>query len=246
MVTRVSTLPAQQPEPSRPTTTAAAVVSAARALVRATPSFWAEESAWRSPNPAIAGNAEPGKTQLGARNTAKCNLFIFDAMFAAGVQLATSKGSYPLAFEFAKAAGQGSRFEAVATAELHDPASKQVVVVRPFRPGGWQADAKKRMGEFRASIEKNWASLEPEHRARRESLEAAFRAAKPGDVIVEKHRFKNGAGDSHMYLVLKNTYEQTGTLEAAQASDSGGEIVQVSPKFMTVHEAVYVIRPKLN
>ena len=247
MVARTSTLQPQPPTraPSS-VVTPESVVSTARELIRTSSGFWAEGPAWRSPNPAIAGNTEPGKTLLGARNTAKCNLFVFDVLFAAGAKIPTTKGSYPLAFVFAKAAREGSAFEPVATAQLHDPREKQVVIVNPgSTPGAWQAAVKERRADFRASVERNWASAEPEHRTRREQLERAFRAAKPGDIIIEKHRFKDGAGDSHMYLVLKNTYDQTGTIECAQSDEEGAVIVQVSPKFMTFQESVHVVRPKL-
>lgn len=124
-----------------------AIARAARDLVARRGADYGTAAVWRSPNPNIPGNRNPGVTSLGVEGRWKCNLFGLDALYLGGAeppQYRTStgeKGYYPIAVEihnFAK--GSSPALSNLGRIDLRGltPAEKQRRVdalLRIARPG---------------------------------------------------------------------------------------------------------------
>jgi peptidoglycan hydrolase-like protein with peptidoglycan-binding domain len=77
-----------------------AIAQAALDLVNTRAVEYGVAAPWKSPNPAIPGNAHPGRTPLGADNRWKCNLFGCDALYLGGAKPPTYPGgAYPIAID---------------------------------------------------------------------------------------------------------------------------------------------------
>jgi peptidoglycan hydrolase-like protein with peptidoglycan-binding domain len=76
------------------------IAQAARELVATRGPDYGVAPAWKSPNPTVPNNADPGQTRLGATDHWKCNLFGMDALYEGGAKPAQyPSGAYPIAIE---------------------------------------------------------------------------------------------------------------------------------------------------
>ena len=229
--------------PDDPVPVGQRVADAARRLVNSDLGVYVETEAWRSPNPSIAGNAIPGRTQLGVRNQAKCNLFVLDALSMAGVNVPLTNGRYPLALDVAEFAKAGGPLVPVDITRLRTLQTGKTQATDEFDR---QVDAALALAKPDAKGKRSfnaWASEAPYFRANREKIEALLRQARPGDVLVEKHHENYRANGAHMFLVLSNTFEQNGKVECAEANDKGAKIIHVVPQPFLRADALYLLRP---
>ncbi|MBI3185733.1 MAG: peptidoglycan-binding protein [Myxococcales bacterium] len=82
-----------------------AIASAARSLIESRAEDYGTERPWRSPNPNVPGNREPGRTPIGAAGRWKCNLFGLDSLYLAGAKpphYGGDRGWYPIAIDIPK------------------------------------------------------------------------------------------------------------------------------------------------
>ncbi|MBS2031179.1 MAG: peptidoglycan-binding protein [Deltaproteobacteria bacterium] len=85
---------------SKPRPDGAKIAQAALDLIAKRGPDYGVAGTWKSPNPNIPGNKNPGTTPLGATNHWKCNLFGLDSLYAGGAKPPTYPGgSYPIAIE---------------------------------------------------------------------------------------------------------------------------------------------------
>ena len=76
------------------------IAQAARDLIAARATDYGVPGTWKSPNPAVPGNAKPGVTTLGVKDRWKCNLFGMDSLYAGGAKTPHYPGgNYPIAIE---------------------------------------------------------------------------------------------------------------------------------------------------
>lgn len=76
------------------------IAQAARDLVATRGADYGVPGTWRSPNPSVPNNREPGVTLLGVKDRWKCNLFGMDSLYAGGAKTAQYPGgNYPIAIE---------------------------------------------------------------------------------------------------------------------------------------------------
>lgn len=76
------------------------IAKAARDLVEKRAADYGTGPAWKSPNPAVPNNRNPGTSTLGAVGRWKCNLFGLDSLYAGGAQTPHYPGgNYPIAIE---------------------------------------------------------------------------------------------------------------------------------------------------
>jgi len=76
------------------------IAQAALDLVKTRGPDYGIAPAWKSPNPSVPGNKQPGVSTLGATNHWKCNLFGMDSLYAGGAKPPQYPGgSYPIAIE---------------------------------------------------------------------------------------------------------------------------------------------------
>ncbi len=76
------------------------IAQAAVDLVKSRGPDYGIAPAWKSPNPSVPGNKQPGVSTLGATNHWKCNLFGMDSLYLGGAKPPQYPGgSYPIAIE---------------------------------------------------------------------------------------------------------------------------------------------------
>lgn len=86
--------------PSIPVADGDRIAQAAKDLIAKRALDYGVPGTWRSPNPSVPGNAQPGVTKLGVVDRWKCNLFGMDALYAGGAQTPHYPGgNYPIAVE---------------------------------------------------------------------------------------------------------------------------------------------------
>ncbi|MFO0600599.1 MAG: peptidoglycan-binding protein [Myxococcaceae bacterium] len=76
------------------------IAQAARDLVATRAEDYGVGGTWKSPNPNVPNNRNPGTTPLGVKDRWKCNLFGMDSLYAGGAQPPHYPGgNYPIAIE---------------------------------------------------------------------------------------------------------------------------------------------------
>ena len=76
------------------------IAQAARDLVAKRGVEYGVPGTWKSPNPNVPNNREPGVTSLGVKDRWKCNLFGMDSLYAGGAKTPHYPGgNYPIAIE---------------------------------------------------------------------------------------------------------------------------------------------------
>lgn len=76
------------------------IAQAARDLVATRGADYGVPGTWKSPNPSVPNNRQPGVTSLGVKDRWKCNLFGMDSLYAGGAKTPHYPGgNYPIAIE---------------------------------------------------------------------------------------------------------------------------------------------------
>lgn len=86
--------------PSLPVPDGERIAQAARDLIATRAADYGVPGTWKSPNPNVPNNRQPGVTPLGVKDRWKCNLFGMDSLYAGGAKTPHyGGGNYPIAIE---------------------------------------------------------------------------------------------------------------------------------------------------